>query len=46
VFFVGSLFGRIAESYMREKLGEKGLDIDELTQRLKEGDCTRWRAVD
>ncbi|HUT02997.1 MAG TPA: hypothetical protein VM163_03815 [bacterium] len=37
---------RIAESYMREKLGEKGLDVDELTQRLKGGDCTRWRAVD
>ena len=37
---------RIAVSYMREKFDQKGLDMDELVQRVKGGDGSGWRAVD
>ena len=36
----------IAESYMREKLGEKGLEMAELVRRLKGDGAAQWPAVD
>ena len=37
---------RIAVSYIREKLGEKGLNVDRLALRLKGGEALKWRAAD
>lgn len=37
---------KIAVSYMREKLGEKGLEMDQLALKLKGGEAVRWRAAD